>query len=159
MHPSFAASAIPAPGAGMAATLDLMPAAALELDAQGVVLAANSFALTLFGCRSDALLGSSVEPYLPIGELLAYDRDLASARLEGQRANGVPIVVDTSVRRLDVDGERRALCVLHELNFAARRRRRSATSTLRLTTPRSARRSSTRTAIRPRQPRAVRDAR
>jgi PAS domain S-box-containing protein/diguanylate cyclase (GGDEF)-like protein len=103
----------------MTATLDLMPAPALELDAQGVVLAANSFALTLFGCRSDVLLGSSIDPYLPIGELLAYDRDLASARLEGRRANGVPVVVDTSVRRLGVDGERRALCVLHELNFAA----------------------------------------
>jgi PAS domain S-box-containing protein/diguanylate cyclase (GGDEF)-like protein len=65
------------------------------------------------------LLGARIDPYLPIGELLAYDGEVASARLEGQRANGVPVVVDTSVRRLDVDGERRALCVLNELNFAA----------------------------------------
>jgi PAS domain S-box-containing protein/diguanylate cyclase (GGDEF)-like protein len=99
--------------------LELMPAAALELDAHGVVLAANALALTLFGCPRDGLLGSRIEPYLPVGELLAYDGELASARLVGQRANGVPVVVDTSVRRMDVDGERRTLCVLNELNFAA----------------------------------------
>src|SRR4051812_2151486 len=86
MRPSFVASR-------MAQMLELMPAAALELDAHGVVLAANALALTLFGCRSDGLLGSRIDPYLPIGELLAYDGELASARLVGQRANGVPVVV------------------------------------------------------------------
>src|SRR5215208_3141671 len=100
-------------------TLHVIPAAALELDAQGTVLAANAPALALFGCASDRLLGSPIEPYLALGDLLAYDGERASARIEGRRANGVPMIVETSVRRIGADPERRALCVLHELNFGA----------------------------------------
>jgi PAS domain S-box-containing protein/diguanylate cyclase (GGDEF)-like protein len=56
---------------------------------------------------------------VPLQELLAYDGDRVSARLEGRRANGVPVLVEASVQRHDVGGERHALCVLHELNFGA----------------------------------------
>jgi PAS domain S-box-containing protein/diguanylate cyclase (GGDEF)-like protein len=103
----------------MAETLDLLPTAALELDAHGTVRAANTLALTLLRCTADGLLGTKVDPYLPLAELLAYDGEHAAARLEGRRANGVPVLVEASVRRIDIGGERRALCVLHELNFGA----------------------------------------
>jgi PAS domain-containing protein len=119
MRSSFSACAIAAPGARLTETVDLIPAAALELDEHGAVLAANALALTLFGCTSDGLLGAPVDSYLPLGDLLAYDGERAYARLEGRRANGVPVIVDTSVRRVVAGGERRALCVLQELNFGA----------------------------------------
>jgi PAS domain S-box-containing protein/diguanylate cyclase (GGDEF)-like protein len=102
-----------------AQTLGLIPSPALELDEQGKVLAANELALATFGCTAEMLLDSPIEPYLPLGELLAYDRDRAAARLAGRRANGVPVLVDTSVRRVDVGADRRVLCVAHELNYAA----------------------------------------
>jgi PAS domain S-box-containing protein/diguanylate cyclase (GGDEF)-like protein len=51
--------------------------------------------------------------------LLAYDNERASARLVARRANDVPVVLDVSVRNLTAGGERRVLCVAHELNHGA----------------------------------------
>ena len=103
-------------------TLDavtLMPDAGLELDPDGRILAANDRALALFGTDRDDLLGRSVEPLLPLADLLSVDATRAPARLQGHRANGVPVLVETSVRRVDVDGERHMLCALRELDFGA----------------------------------------
>jgi diguanylate cyclase (GGDEF)-like protein/PAS domain S-box-containing protein len=105
------------PGASMADSLALLATAALELDADGTVLAANEPALTMFACTSSGLVGGKIDAYVPLQELLAYDGDRSSARLEGRRANGVPVLIEASVKRHDVGGARRAVCVLHELNF------------------------------------------
>jgi PAS domain S-box-containing protein/diguanylate cyclase (GGDEF)-like protein len=99
--------------------LALMPDAALELDADGTILAANDLALALFGTDRDDLLGRSVEPLLPLRDLLAQHAGHAPARLQGHRANGVPVLVETTVRRVDVDGELHVLCALRELDFGA----------------------------------------
>jgi PAS domain S-box-containing protein/diguanylate cyclase (GGDEF)-like protein len=118
MRRSFATSPVLASGA-RTATLDLLPTAALELDAHGTVVAANAPALEMFGCSSEGLLGATIDRYLPLGELLAHDGERAASRIEGRRANGVPVLVEVSVRRFDVAEGSHALCVLHELNFSA----------------------------------------
>jgi PAS domain S-box-containing protein/diguanylate cyclase (GGDEF)-like protein len=107
------------PGADLSRIVELIPAAALELDPRGIVLAANEQAVAVFRIAASDLIGASIEPYLPLGSLLAYDNELASARLVAQRANDVPVVLDVSVRNLTTSGERRVLCVAHELNHSA----------------------------------------
>jgi len=97
--------------------VDLIPTAALELDARGTILAANDRAVAVF--RTVDLVGASVDHYVPLGEMLGYGADRAEARLEGRRANGVPVLLDVSVRH-DGDGrDRHTLCVVHELNHGA----------------------------------------
>jgi PAS domain S-box-containing protein/diguanylate cyclase (GGDEF)-like protein len=119
MRVSPAPWTVAGPCARLAGTLDALPVAALELDMLGTVLAANAPALSLFAVTPDELLGTALEPYLPIDELRAFEGERADARLEGRRRTGVPVLVDTSVRRVGVGGERRMLCILHELNFGA----------------------------------------
>jgi PAS domain S-box-containing protein/diguanylate cyclase (GGDEF)-like protein len=101
----------------MAQTVDLIPTAALELDARGTVLAANDQAVALF--RTCDLIGGAVAPYLPLAGMLAYDAGRAEARLTGRRANGVPVVLDVSVRHDGTGDDRHTLCVMHELNHGA----------------------------------------
>jgi PAS domain S-box-containing protein/diguanylate cyclase (GGDEF)-like protein len=119
MHVPAGARAGSDPGADLSRTVDLIPAAALALDPRGTVLAANAQALAIFRTAARDLIGADIEPYLPLGDALAYDSDRASARLVGRRANGVPVVLDVSVRKLTAGGELRALCVAHELNYGA----------------------------------------
>jgi PAS domain S-box-containing protein len=98
---------------GATELLALAPVAALELDSRGTVLAANELALDLFGVED--LAGRSLEPFLPLGGLLSHAGAHTEIRLDGRRANGVPVLIEASVRRL----EQRVLCFLREVNFGA----------------------------------------
>jgi diguanylate cyclase (GGDEF)-like protein/PAS domain S-box-containing protein len=79
--------------------LAVLPDAAVELDAAGVVVAANDLALELFGCHRDALVGGSLERFLPPGALAGHGEPVRE-RLEARRASGVPVLVEVAVRRL-----------------------------------------------------------
>src|SRR6476469_10670023 len=56
--------------ARMAQAVDLIPTAALELDARGTILAANDRAVAVF--RTVDLVGASVDHYVPVGEMIGY---------------------------------------------------------------------------------------
>src|SRR5690242_3293893 len=103
----------------MGDALNLLPDAAIELDAEARLLAANDRALNLFGWTREERLGLSVEPFLAAGPLLAAREDHVGARLDGRRANGVPVIVETSVTWRDGGDGPRALCCLRELNHDA----------------------------------------
>jgi PAS domain S-box-containing protein len=104
--------------------LAFVPDAVLELDADGIVLAANDLASRMFLLDADALRGVRVERLFrdagPLRERLAETgRTLRwGMKVQGRRANGVPFPVEASVRVVGVEGETRALCVLRELDFA-----------------------------------------
>jgi diguanylate cyclase (GGDEF)-like protein/PAS domain S-box-containing protein len=102
-----------------AASLALLPDAALELDAHGTVLAANDLAIELFGCERAEMLGRSLEPLLPLERVLTQGETHVRERMEGRRASGVPVLVEASLRRFEVGGERHALCSLRELSYGA----------------------------------------
>jgi PAS domain S-box-containing protein/diguanylate cyclase (GGDEF)-like protein len=103
----------------MGDALNLHPDAAIELDAEARLLAANDRALSLFGWTREGQLGLPVEPFLAAGALLAAQEDHVGVRLNGRRANGVPLIIETSVKWRDADNGPRALCCLRELNYAA----------------------------------------
>jgi PAS domain S-box-containing protein len=103
--------------------LSLAPDAVLELDADGVVQAANDVAREMF------LLGPDDVPGVHVGSLMRDAAPLVEAvgpegeplrrnlKLHARRTNGVPFPVEASVRRLTLQDGVRALCVLHELDF------------------------------------------
>src|SRR5688500_3337008 len=101
----------------IAELLALAPVAALELAAGGTVLAANEPALELFGCAREDLVGRPLEPLVALGGLLSHEAVHAHSRVDARRANGVPLLVEASIRRLDAGQERRTLCFLRELSF------------------------------------------
>jgi diguanylate cyclase (GGDEF)-like protein/PAS domain S-box-containing protein len=96
--------------------MTLMLDAAVELAANGTVVAANEPALALFRCPLEEMVGSPVICWLDLGDLM---RDGGRARVEGWRANGVPVLLDVSVRFVETGGARRVLCALREINHAA----------------------------------------
>jgi PAS domain S-box-containing protein len=104
--------------------LSLAPDAVLELDAQGSLAAANDVAREMFLLAPEDVPGVHVSSlfrdagplqaaYGPQGEPLRR-----RLKLHGLRTNGVPFPVEASVRRLTVQDEVRALCVMRELDFA-----------------------------------------
>src|SRR5215217_658867 len=104
--------------------LSLAPDAVLELDADGVVLAANDVARELF------LLDEADVPGVAVGSLFRDAMPLLDAvgpggeplrrnlKLQGLRTNGVPFPVEASVRRMTSQDEVRALCVARQMDFA-----------------------------------------
>ena len=95
----------------------LLPEAALVLDAQGRVRAANPLAATMFALELDGL---QLVELIPAPERLWAAVDGAEAGttvalvpLAGRRGNGVPFALDMSVRVLADGG---LLCVLRELD-------------------------------------------
>jgi len=95
-----------------ASALAIIPDCALELDARGTIVAANDAARAMFAC--EALAGRALHPLVPIGDLLTSEAQLSRAKLEGRRANGVPVLVEATLRRLE---HGHALCVLRELSL------------------------------------------
>jgi PAS domain S-box-containing protein/diguanylate cyclase (GGDEF)-like protein len=93
--------------------LFLLPDAAIEIDSRGAIVDANAQARELFGTAD--LAGRALETWLPAAELIAGAAPHAHGRVEGRRANGVPVLVDTSVARLATG----ALLVLREVNHDA----------------------------------------
>jgi PAS domain S-box-containing protein len=88
--------------------LDLLPDAALHLDADGRLIAQNGITEATFGSSGacSALAGSgSFCRWLTAGTPERY-----SGRLQVRRSNGVPITVDVNATRLGGG----ALCLLHE---------------------------------------------
>lgn len=88
--------------------LELLPEAAVLVDAAGTVVARNQLADSLFG--PDGL--SSLERVPGFAEWLAAGAgDVHRGRLRARRANAVPVTVELSARRLPGGG---ALCVAVE---------------------------------------------
>jgi diguanylate cyclase (GGDEF)-like protein/PAS domain S-box-containing protein len=81
------------------AALAVMTEAALLLDTQGDVLAANGLAGEMLGRRSAELAGCRVSSVLPLEELLRAFPPAAPpvrVQVEGVRANGVPFPVEAT---------------------------------------------------------------
>jgi PAS domain S-box-containing protein len=99
--------------------LELLPEAALLVDAQGTVLAANDHAAVLLGSDGPApAFTSSLS--LSLGELAGFREWLAGAgsatfraRLHARRPTGVPLTVEVSARRLP-DHAPGAVCLIVE---------------------------------------------
>ena len=88
-------------------SLELLPEAALEVDGRGTVVAANGLARTLFG-PPPALAG--VNGFLQW--LAGDDEGVFRGRLHTRRANGVPLTLALSARRLS--GRAGAVCMVVE---------------------------------------------
>lgn len=108
---------------GSASGVELIPDAVLELDGDGVVVAANDSAARMFlttarelrDQRSDRLFRDAE----PLRELLAESPPPVRRRvkLQGRRANGVPFPLELSLRVQTVGTRTHALCVLRELDY------------------------------------------
>ncbi len=88
--------------------LEALPEAAVEVDRAGAVVARNVLATSLFG--PDGLVPA--ERLAGFGEWLAgHGDDVLRGRVRARRANGVPVTVELSARRLPAGG---AVCVAVE---------------------------------------------
>jgi PAS domain S-box-containing protein/diguanylate cyclase (GGDEF)-like protein len=110
---SSAPTIVPFPSPWSSDVLACLPAAAVELDRHGTILAANAQAARLFGCDIAHLVSGPVAPWLAVD----LARPPGTERVQGRRANGVPVIVEVAMQPLDVAGDRR-LCLLRELNHA-----------------------------------------
>ena len=97
----------------------------LTLDLQGRVLSVNPAALSLFGCQSEALLGSSLARWLQFegapAELTGYLPQLLSqgrepSLFEGRRVDGTRFSVSLSLGLLPLSGDERYVAVLKDLS-------------------------------------------
>jgi PAS domain S-box-containing protein len=98
--------------------VELIPDAVVELDAAGVVVAANDRAGRMFRSTPAELRGQRVDGLFrdpgPLLEHLAGPEDPRRlVKLQGRRSNGVPFPLELSVRVR----EAHALCVLRELDY------------------------------------------
>jgi len=99
------------------AALAVMTEAALLLDPQGDVLAANGLAGEMLGRRSAELAGCRVSSVLPLEEILPACAPAAPpvrVHVEGVRANGVPFPVEATLRGVRTHDGPRVLCALRE---------------------------------------------
>ena len=93
-------------------SLELLPEAALHIDASGRMVGCNRAAATMSGL--DGSLTSAIHGASGFhGWLAGADGDLFRQRLQARRANGVPITVELSARRIH-QGAGGALCLLIE---------------------------------------------
>src|SRR5690349_12701756 len=100
---------------GPVLSTDLLPEAAIVLDADGRVSAANAHAAACFGRALEGCeLGDLVrEPQAVLRHFGASNGDRWQAQLEGVRADGVPFPLDVAGRVI-ADGQ--ALLLLRDRN-------------------------------------------
>ena len=108
---------------GSSTALELAPDAVLELDGDGVVLAANDCAARMFLSTREELRHQRADRLFrdlePLRELLAAGEQTIrrQVKLQGRRANGVPFPLELSLRVHTHGQQTRALCVLRELDY------------------------------------------
>jgi PAS domain S-box-containing protein len=107
---------------GSATGLELAPDAILELDGDGVVVAANECAARMFLSTTEQLRNQHVDRLVrdlePLRELLSGEETIRRlVKLQGRRANGVPFPLELSLRVHKHGRQTRALCVLRELDY------------------------------------------
>jgi PAS domain S-box-containing protein len=108
---------------GSSTGLELTPDAVLELDGDGVVVAANDCAARVFLSTTEELCNQRAERLFrdlePLRELLTSGEETVRrlVKLQGRRANGVPFPLELSLRIQKRGQQTRALCVLREVDY------------------------------------------
>ena len=124
-----------APGLGrtLAAVLNSIPDAVLLLEKAGLIAFANSRAVHLFGFATVELLNAPIDTIMPgarhhaaarwqelFGATAASQDAAAPLQLAGVHKEGATLALEVSLRRLDVDGGRFALCAIRDVTEHAR---------------------------------------